>query len=450
MLILKDFGISFSDRNLLEGITIEIPEGTIFHIKGPNASGKTSLLNAISGIIPEYVKAKTKGSILMDNINLQTIPLAEKFHYLWYQLSDAEAQLFFPNCISELAFALENKAVPEDIIQQKILLATEQFGLTQFLNRDPSTLSGGEKKMLLCAVAETIDPPILLLDEPLNGLDNRAMNLILNWLKTKKEQGKIIVIAEHNPIIDEFADFSLTLAAKTQPLKIADSLLEDNHLSNVKNIKQPIMSPVDVLFQIDKLSFAYSESEPLFENLSYDIHGKDNILLKGSNGAGKSTLLKLLTGLLTATEGKIYLSGKPMQSGVNCQNFNYAYYQSQITKENLLGISVAQNWLFWQIAIENLPNLELKDDPLFTELSSGQQKMVSQQILPYLFSKFWLLDEPFASLDENASDKLIKLLQYKSEHYPGMLIVSHSLEEHQEMFDKVLIIENKSLREENR
>jgi ABC-type Mn2+/Zn2+ transport system ATPase subunit len=136
--------------------------------------------------------------------------------------------------------------------------------------------------------------------------------------------------------------------------------------------------------------------------------------------------------------------------GLDTKNFEYIYYQSQITKENLLGISVAQNWLFWQLAIKQLPDLPLKDDPLFTELSAGQQKMVSQQILPQLLSKFWILDEPFASLDKDAGTKLLQLLQYKSKKHPGMLIVSHSLEEHNDMFDRVLTIRNHFLQEETK
>ena len=85
---------------------------------------------------------------------------------------------------------------------------------------------------------------------------------------------------------------------------------------------------------------------------------------------------------------------------------------------------------------------------MFTELSAGQQKIVSQQILPYMLSKFWILDEPFASLDENAGKQLLNLLQYKSRNYPGMLIVSHSLEAHRELFDIVLSFQNQTLQEE--
>ncbi len=170
-------------------------------------------------------------------------------------------------------------------------------------------------------------------------------------------------------------------------------------------------------------------------------------MLQGKNGAGKSTFLQLLTGIQKPSKGKISLQGKPLQV-LDSKNFAHFYYQSQITRENLLGISIKQNWLFWQIALPQLKNLPLQEDPLFTELSAGQQKMVSQQILPYLLSKFWILDEPFASLDENAGKQLLQLLQYKSKNYPGMLIVSHSLEEHRDIFNRVLSFQNQTLQEE--
>jgi len=449
MLILKDFGISFADRNLLEGINIEIPEGTVFHLKGPNASGKSSLLNAISGIIPEYVQAKTTGDLIWNNIDLQTIPLKEKHHYLWHQLSDTEAQIFFPDCISELAFALENMAIPSEKIWERVNLATQQFGLSNLLYRDPSTLSGGEKKLLLCAIAETIDPPILLLDEPLNGLDNRAVKLVLKWISDKKEQGKIIVVVDHNPIIETLADFSFILADNPQLPKTDIAFISNNYLNIADNLGYQINPNTDILYRVEELNFAYPQSKPLFTKLTVEIGSKQNILLTGNNGAGKSSFLKLLAGLIKPLKGKIYLGGKLMQ-GLDTKNFEYIYYQSQITKENLLGISVAQNWLFWQLAIKQLPDLPLKDDPLFTELSAGQQKMVSQQILPQLLSKFWILDEPFASLDKDAGTKLLQLLQYKSKKHPGMLIVSHSLEEHNDMFDRVLTIRNHFLQEETK
>jgi len=447
MLILKDFSISFAERKLWEGTKLKIPEGCIFHLKGPNASGKSSLLNAISGIIPEYVKAQTTGTILLGDMDLQTIPLKEKYHYLWHQLSDTEAQLFFPDCLSELAFALEHIALPQGKLMSKINRAAGQFGLENMLQRDPSTLSGGEKKLLLCAVAETIDPPLLLLDEPLNGLDKQATDLVLKWLKNKKEQGKIIIIADHNPLIERIADDSYTLPENPQPLAINNSIFTEADLPWQDERDCAIKPVSEVLYNIEELSFAYPKAEFIVKDLFLTIRSTDNILLQGKNGAGKSTFLQLLTGIQKPAKGKISVLGKSLQ-GLDSKNFAYFYYQSQITRENLLGISIKQNWLFWQIGIPQLTNLPLQEDPLFTELSAGQQKMVSQQILPYLLSKFWILDEPFASLDENAGKQLLQLLQYKSKNYPGMLIVSHSLEEHREIFNRVLSCKNQTLHEE--
>ncbi|NLM90051.1 MAG: ATP-binding cassette domain-containing protein, partial [Candidatus Cloacimonetes bacterium] len=261
------------------------------------------------------------------------------------------------------------------------------------------------------------------------------------------EQGKIIVVADHNPLMETVADFSYTLPENPQPLTIDNSLFTEAVL-NLQDKRDCAIKPFpEILYNIEELSFAYPNAELLFKDLSLQINSTENILLKGKNGAGKSTFLKLLTGLLKPNKGKIYLQGKHLQ-GLDPKNFAHFYYQSQITKENLLGISVKQNWLFWQLAIPELKDLPIKEDPLFTELSAGQQKMVSQQILPHMLSKFWILDEPFASLDENAGKQLFNLLQYKSRNYPGMLIVSHSLEAHRELFDRVFSFQNQTLQEE--
>jgi ABC-type Mn2+/Zn2+ transport system ATPase subunit len=257
------------------------------------------------------------------------------------------------------------------------------------------------------------------------------------------------VVVDHNPIIETLADFSFILADNPQLPKTDIAFISNNYLNIADNLGYQINPNTDILYRVEELDFAYPQLKPLFTKLTVEIGSKQNILLTGNNGAGKSSFLKLLAGLIKPLKGKIYLGGKLMQ-GLDTKNFEYIYYQSQITKENLLGISVAQNWLFWQLAIKQLPDLPLKDDPLFTELSAGQQKMVSQQILPQLLSKFWILDEPFASLDKDAGTKLLQLLQYKSKKHPGMLIVSHSLEEHNDMFDRVLTIRNHFLQEETK
>ncbi|MDZ4182135.1 MAG: ATP-binding cassette domain-containing protein, partial [Candidatus Cloacimonadaceae bacterium] len=99
MLEIKQLSLSYpkADKALLEGIDIRLAPGEMLILKGANGSGKTSLLNCLAGIIPEHVHAHLSGSILLSGNDLGSLPLRERFHYLAYQMSDPDTQIFFPD-----------------------------------------------------------------------------------------------------------------------------------------------------------------------------------------------------------------------------------------------------------------------------------------------------------------------------------------------------------------
>lgn len=191
------------------------------------------------------------------------------------------------------------------------------------------------------------------------------------------------------------------------------------------------------MIKLDKLQFAYPGREALFCNFSLHIARGENILLMGENGCGKSTLLKLIMGILIPQAGSIGISGKAI-SRLQAEMFTDVYYHSQSTAENLLGISPEQDWDIWRIYMPDLPPLQ--ENTLFTELSTGQQKQHSQRILPYLMDKFWLLDEPLASLDSDAQGDMCKLLERKMLSNPGMLLIAHELKHEMLPFTRVLTL----------
>lgn len=200
------------------------------------------------------------------------------------------------------------------------------------------------------------------------------------------------------------------------------------------------------MFELIDLSFAYLDSPPLFQQLCLQLHDRENVLLKGNNGSGKSTFLKLLMGILPASGGHISLCGKQV-TRLQAAMFAKVFYQSQNTTDNLLGISQMQDWHLWQTALPALPDYPYSGDRLFTERSTGEQKQDSQRILPYIRDKYWVLDEPFASLDAKASDALLQLLLSKMEHQPGMLVVAHEPAGLESYFGRVLSICNAQVQE---
>jgi ABC-type Mn2+/Zn2+ transport system ATPase subunit len=191
------------------------------------------------------------------------------------------------------------------------------------------------------------------------------------------------------------------------------------------------------MIRLDKISFGYNGKQPLFTDLCLHIKPYENVLLKGENGCGKSTLLKLFMGILSLQSGSVTIAGKPLTK-LHAGLFQHLFYQSQNTAENILGISQQQDWQMWRVALPKLPDYPDANDLLFCERSTGEQKQDSQRILPYLMDKFWLLDEPFSSLDTNAGNCLFTLLSHKMKEHPGMLIVAHGLGDKENRFDRVL------------
>lgn len=190
-----------ADQALISGLSFELEPGQCLGISGANASGKSSLIHALCGIIPHYIKAERRGEILFQDAALHELPLCEIYRYMAVVLADADAQLMFPTIESELAFALENMALPSDLIRQRISSALDYFGLDYPTHKAPHLLSGGEQRLLLLSVVEAMDCPIVLLDEPERGLSKTSLKLLLNWLDKLRSQGRIVILASHHPDI---------------------------------------------------------------------------------------------------------------------------------------------------------------------------------------------------------------------------------------------------------
>ncbi len=445
MLSLSGLSLAFGERQLLSGLELRLNSGELCWLQGANGSGKSSLLNAISGIIPEHIKARFSGSISLSGIDFTQQPLCEKFHWLWHAQSEPETQFFFPTCEAELAFALENQGVPAAEINRRIEASLEQFQLESCRDKSPLNLSQGQQKLLLCAIGCALDPQLYLLDEPLAGLSESSQKLVLNWLKAEKSRGKIILVAEHNPALQQLSDHTLQLT-KTDSFATPENASQTAALQfltpqPVSSVSLPEATKPEILIQTRNLSFAYPRSGQLFSGLNIAVPSTARILIRGENGSGKSTLLKLLAGLLRAQSGSVRLAGRELNS-IDPTAFDHLYYQGQSTSDNLLGISPRQNWQFWKLALPSLPDSPWTADPLFSELSAGQSKQAALSILPWLLDKFWLLDEPFAALDASSTAWLKQLLTTKSLHHPGMIVVSHSADGMAELFDEVWTLEN--------
>jgi len=191
------------------------------------------------------------------------------------------------------------------------------------------------------------------------------------------------------------------------------------------------------MIEINDLAFAYEGREELFQGLSLHLDASDCVILQGENGSGKSTLLKLIVGILKPSGGRISVAGKPMTE-LSAGNFKHLCYHSQNTAENILGMTPRDDWDIWRMALPELPEREFANAQAFSAMSAGQQKQHAQLILPYLEDRFWLLDEPFAALDQAATQALYTRLAEHHARGGGMLLIAHELKPAAEICNRVL------------
>ena len=185
--------------------------GCLVAVTGANACGKSTLLFAISGIIPEYLQATITGTISLNELDLLGIQLREMYHHLSFAMTDSEAQLMFPDIMSEIAFALENMGLPIDQIQHRVKSATQRFGIHHMLERSPKTLSGGEQRLVLFACLDALNSPLVLLDEPETGLSDKNIMVLCDWLSELKDKGRIVLIATHCRTLIDLCDHIVEL-----------------------------------------------------------------------------------------------------------------------------------------------------------------------------------------------------------------------------------------------
>lgn len=179
--------------------------------QGPNGSGKTNLLYAVTNIIPQHVKAHRDGNIMLKDNILNELPINQLSPDLMITLQNPEWQLLFPTVEEEIIYALENIGLSNQDIESRINQSLSYFQLESFRTSNPLKLSYGYQRLLQLCIIEAVSPEVILLDEPFIGLSDANLNLVTLWLEYLKLNNKIIIVAEHHEQVSELSSNQLCL-----------------------------------------------------------------------------------------------------------------------------------------------------------------------------------------------------------------------------------------------
>lgn len=188
----------------LVGINIMIPKGTFCGITGINGSGKSTLLYLLNGLIPHEIDGVFKGNVFIDGINTREGILTSKVGMVF---QNPDFMIFNLSVHEEVEFGLHNMKF--DNIQKRVKDALQMVSMEGYENRDPHTLSYGEKQKLCLACVLALEPDYIVLDEPTAMLDYKSSAHLYEILKKLNDKGKTVIIVEHD------TDFLLKYAQKT-------------------------------------------------------------------------------------------------------------------------------------------------------------------------------------------------------------------------------------------
>lgn len=179
----------------LKDISMSVEPGEFLGLFGPNGSGKSTLIQHLNGLIRPQ-----KGSVTVCGIDASNSKLGRD---LWKKaglvFQYPEHQIFQTSVYEEVAYGPRNLKLPETTVKERVYEALHQVGLTENITHlPPVTLSGGIRRRVAIAGILAIQPEILVLDEPMAGLDSAGRNLILDIIRKRQERNETTVMVSHS------------------------------------------------------------------------------------------------------------------------------------------------------------------------------------------------------------------------------------------------------------
>ena len=200
MIKIEDLHKTYGEKIALNGLSLEIKEGTIFGLLGPNGAGKTTLISILNGLTQF-----NKGSVTVFGL-----PLQENIQAIRKRCALIPQTLaFYENLtvIENLNFFGGIQNIEVNTLKKNIAYAVETNRLGSMLKQKASTLSGGQKRRLNIAIGLLNNPDILFFDEPTVGIDPESRNEILETILSFKKANKTVVYTSHYmPEIEKICD----------------------------------------------------------------------------------------------------------------------------------------------------------------------------------------------------------------------------------------------------
>lgn len=216
----------------LENIDLTINEGEKIVIIGPNGAGKTTFFLHLNGTLKSQ-----DDRILIKGKDINKMESSERIRNVGIVFQDPDDQLFMPTIFDDVAFGPMNMGLPEEEVKMRVTKALSKVGLEGFEERVPHNLSYGQKKRVALAAVLSMEPKILIFDEPTANLDPKSRADFIQVINNLNREGITTMIAMHDvnalpDLADRVYVLNKGIIAEGSPMEIFSDwdLLKENNL----------------------------------------------------------------------------------------------------------------------------------------------------------------------------------------------------------------------------
>ncbi|MGK5629376.1 ABC transporter ATP-binding protein [Streptomyces sp. URMC 123] len=474
----------------IHGVDLTVPEGELVLLVGPSGVGKSTLLNAVSGLVPHFTGGTLHGRVTVAGRDTRTHKPRELADVVGTVGQDPLAHFVTDTVEDELAYGMESLGLAPEVMRRRVEETLDLLGLAELRDRPIASLSGGQRQRVAIGSVLTPHPRVLVLDEPTSALDPAAAEEVLAVLqRLVHDLGTTVLMAEHRlERVVQYADQVVLLPGPGEapvvgdpagimavspvhppvvalgrlagwsppPLSVRDARRRAGALCERLAATPPPQppapsetSPGAVVAEAVGLSVRRGRTEAL-RRVDLRVAAGETIALMGRNGAGKSTLLSAFVGLHEPAAGSVRTGGAVPHRTSARELIRRVGLVPQEPRDLLYADTVAAECAAADadagaapgtcraLVGELLPGVADATHP--RDLSEGQRLALALAVVLTARPPLLLLDEPTRGLDYAAKGRLVGVLRGLAAEGHAIVLATHDVELAAELAHRVVVL----------